>query len=285
MEPSLYQLPQDLTPDPADVVILGHVSRAASYLTQVALHCHLFSFPTEGEKLVMSPTGTVRAAAGQFLLLPTGHCLMSEKRAGPTGAYRSTMLFFSGSSLREFFAKYPALAAGPAEAPAVVPVFEVDAFLEHFVASLNLLLAEGAPVPASLGRLKLEELLLYLCRQPASRAALCALAAMTAEHLEIRQVVEAHAHSPVSVEDLAFLCHTSVSTFKRRFARLYGTSPNKWLVQRRLALAAELLAQGELKASDVYYRVGYQNMSSFIQAFKQVYGLTPKKFQGQQLSV
>ena len=85
----------------------------------------------------------------------------------------------------------------------------------------------------------------------------------------------------MTVEDLAFLSNMSVSTFKRRFYQLYQTSPNKWLVQQRLALAASLLQEGALKTSDVYYRVGYETMSSFIQSFKQVYGLTPKKYQGQ----
>ncbi|WP_420152093.1 helix-turn-helix domain-containing protein, partial [Siphonobacter sp.] len=77
----------------------------------------------------------------------------------------------------------------------------------------------------------------------------------------------------------AFLCHTSLSTFKRRFAKIYGTSPNKWFLEKRMQKAAQLLKQGDYKVSEVYYEIGYENLSSFIQSFKQVYGVTPKQYQ------
>lgn len=89
----------------------------------------------------------------------------------------------------------------------------------------------------------------------------------------------AHLDHPVTVEELAFLCHTSLSTFKRRFAKIYGTSPNKWLLEKRMQKAARLLKQGEYKASDIYVDLGYENLSSFVQSFKQVYGITPKQYQ------
>ncbi|WP_460908907.1 helix-turn-helix domain-containing protein [Spirosoma areae] len=34
-----------------------------------------------------------------------------------------------------------------------------------------------------------------------------------------------------------------------------------------------------MKTSDVYYQVGYENLSSFIQSFKHAYGVTPKQYQ------
>jgi AraC-like DNA-binding protein len=43
--------------------------------------------------------------------------------------------------------------------------------------------------------------------------------------------------------------------------------------------AAQLLKQNGHKASDIYYELGYQNLSSFIQSFKQVHGITPKQYQ------
>ncbi|OON71118.1 helix-turn-helix domain-containing protein [Hymenobacter sp. CRA2] len=284
-----YNLPQDLVGgQPAgEVYILRHTSPGPNHRTQITLHYNLFSFPLEGEKWVLHPVSALRVDAAQFLLLSTGNCLMSEKRAGPGGAFRSTMLFFTDAALAAFFHKYPELTPpGPAQPKAPAATFPVDDFLRNFVLSLNLLLEAGTALPPSLLQLKLEELLLYLARRyPQCLPTLRALAAETTESLEIRKVVEAHADQPITVEDLAFLCNVSVSTFKRRFGRLYGTTPNKWLVQRRLATAADLLRQGSLKASDVYYRVGYQNMSSFIQSFKQTYGVTPKKFQRQSLNV
>jgi len=71
----------------------------------------------------------------------------------------------------------------------------------------------------------------------------------------------------------------SLSTFKRRFMKIYRTSPNKWLLEKRMQKAAQLLKGGDLKASEIYCELGYENLSSFIQSFKQIYGITPKQYQ------
>ncbi len=292
MEP--FVLPDALVPVRAasvqEVYILNSELTATSRKSQIVLRYHLFSFLTEGEKLVVYPAATTHIGPTRFLLLSTGHCVMSEKRVGATGAYRSTMLFFSDKALTTFFHKYPdLLGTGPTPPKTPFLVFETDDFLVNFVRSLNLLLSSGPSFTTGLQALKLEELLLYLCRhypgQVLGLRAMVAAAAEPAESLELRQVVEANRHQLVTVEDLAFLCHTSVSTFKRRFGRLYGMSPNKWLVQQRLAVAANLLQQGSLKTSEIYYRVGYENLSSFIQSFKQAYGVTPKRYQLQKVNV
>jgi hypothetical protein len=46
-----------------------------------------------------------------------------------------------------------------------------------------------------------------------------------------------------------------------------------------------LLLHYQEKPSEVYYKVGYENHSSFSQSFKQIFGLTPKDFQSQNLTV
>lgn len=99
------------------------------------------------------------------------------------------------------------------------------------------------------------------------------------DDLLIKEMVTANMDSAITVEELAFLCHMSLSTFKRRFARIYSTSPNKWLLEKRMQKAAHLLRQGKYKASDIYLELGYESLSGFIQSFKQIHGLTPKQYQ------
>ena len=95
---------------------------------------------------------------------------------------------------------------------------------------------------------------------------------------QLQAAVENNLTYSVTVEELAFLCNMSLSTFKRRFARIYGTSPNKWLLQRRMQQAI-LLLQQQAKPSEIYFQLGYENHSSFSQSFKQAYGITPREFQ------
>jgi len=70
----------------------------------------------------------------------------------------------------------------------------------------------------------------------------------------------------------------SLSTFKRKFIKLYGIAPSKWFLQKRMELASALLKTGREKPSEIYFKVGYESHSSFTHSFKQVFGLTPSEY-------
>jgi AraC-like DNA-binding protein len=95
----------------------------------------------------------------------------------------------------------------------------------------------------------------------------------------IRQLAEMHVESNSTIEELAFLCNMSLSTFKRKFSSIYNMAPSKWFLQQRMERAAALLRMGNEKPSDVYYKVGYESHSSFTHSFKQVFGVTPSEYQ------
>ena len=74
--------------------------------------------------------------------------------------------------------------------------------------------------------------------------------------------------------------HTNYSAFfacmfKRHFTTEYHTLPGKWLKDKRLQTAKELLEGGDLKASDIYLDIGYNNLSNFSVAFKNKFGISP----------
>ena len=99
-------------------------------------------------------------------------------------------------------------------------------------------------------------------------------------HLEIRKVVENNISSNLTVEELAFLCHLSPSTFKRNFARIYHTTPINWFLEQRMKMAAGMLRLQKEKPSEIFYRLGYENHSSFTKAFRKFYGVSPSEFEG-----
>jgi YesN/AraC family two-component response regulator len=52
-----------------------------------------------------------------------------------------------------------------------------------------------------------------------------------------------------------------------------------------MEIAKNLLQHHNEKPSEIYYKVGYENHSSFTQTFKQTFGLTPKEFQLKELNL
>jgi len=65
--------------------------------------------------------------------------------------------------------------------------------------------------------------------------------------------------------------------FSRDFKKTFHTTPQKWITKKRLELAHYNLAQKNKKPIDVYFEVGFENLSHFSYAFKKQYGYAPSK--------
>ena len=63
-----------------------------------------------------------------------------------------------------------------------------------------------------------------------------------------------------------------------KIKELTGVSPNKYLQNERMRIAAELLAEGRMTVSEVSYKVGIQDASYFNKCFKARYGVVPSKY-------
>lgn len=249
---------------------------------RIMLQQNLFTFLLDGEKTVHFAGTQVTVKPHQFVMLAAGNCLMSEKIAAKNADYHSILFFFDNNLLADFFTRHAALTGEPAKQPENRPflLLEKDEFLANFTRSLDYMLNGDKPVYHDLQKVKLEELFLYLAVQyPGQIQQIRNMNAAAGDDLVVRQAVTSHISNNITVEELAFLCNMSLSTFKRRFARIYGNSPNRWLLEKRMERAAAMLRQNDRKANEIYYELGYENLSSFVQSFKQVYGITPKQYQ------
>jgi len=81
----------------------------------------------------------------------------------------------------------------------------------------------------------------------------------------------------IPLEQFASLTGRSLSTFKRDFQTIFGTTPNKWLIKKRLDLAYYLIATKGKKPSDAYIEAGFVNFSHFSKSFKAEFGVSPSE--------
>lgn len=84
------------------------------------------------------------------------------------------------------------------------------------------------------------------------------------------------------IERFAYLTGRSHTTFKRDFKKQFDTTPQRWLIQKRLELAHYQLAQKKKKPVEVCYESGFENLSHFSYTFKKHYGYAPKTLLKQQ---
>jgi AraC-like DNA-binding protein len=80
-----------------------------------------------------------------------------------------------------------------------------------------------------------------------------------------------------TVNELARLTGRSLSAFKRDFHHVFETTPHQWFLHKRIDYAEQLLKEKKMKASDIYFMLGFNELSHFSSAFKKIKGVAPSQ--------
>ncbi|MCD5967740.1 helix-turn-helix domain-containing protein, partial [Riemerella anatipestifer] len=204
-----------------------------------------------------------------------GHCLMTE-RLSDIQNYRSILLFFSNEILSKFILKYH-LNRNELYQYKSVYSFKYDEFIQRFVNSLLDISKLSKNAQKIMLELKFEEIMLYLMEIYGTEFLYSLSEKSDDISQKFVQTVEMNRINKLTLKELAFLCNMSISTFKREFGKHYAETPMKWFQNKRLEYAHHLLYKEQKTPSEIYLEVGYKNLSSFIQAYKLKYGVTPKQ--------
>lgn len=81
----------------------------------------------------------------------------------------------------------------------------------------------------------------------------------------------------LSLEEFARFTGRSLAAFKRDFKQMSDLSPQKWIMQKRLEKAYELICVRKQKVSDIYLKLGFKSLSHFSTAFKKRFGFAPTR--------
>jgi len=92
------------------------------------------------------------------------------------------------------------------------------------------------------------------------------------------QHIEYHIEDDLTLDDLARVACLSAFHFSRRFAVSMGMPPHRYVSQRRLERAMEMIASGELPLSEIAVRSGFSSQASFSRAFRRTVGLSPGEY-------
>ena len=289
----IFNLPQDIIADRNGkndrIIFHPYSAESGSIKGKSILHTNAISLVISGEKTMQFANRTLHIKSDDIHFISAGNCLASINLSGK-GVFRSILIFFDNKVLSDFYVKYAMLISAMKTRRKIIGQpfvsFRKDPFINGFITSLELMFQNNQKVSIEMRSLKFEELMLHLLEKyPGSLLSFECSERKDLNDLEIKKVVESNITNNITVEELAFLCNISVSTFKRRFADIYFTSPNKWILQKRIELAKHLLQHYHEKPGEVYHKVGYENHSSFSQSFKQIVGISPREFQLQKLNV
>ena len=81
-----------------------------------------------------------------------------------------------------------------------------------------------------------------------------------------------------TVEELADMCGTSVSQFRRNFKSHTGMLPKEYIEELKLRHAADILLSSDISIKDTARRFGYRDPFHFSRRFKLRFGVSPENY-------
>ena len=89
------------------------------------------------------------------------------------------------------------------------------------------------------------------------------------------ELMQDYSKNAPTVEDLAGKHAMGISKLKRQFKQIYGKPVFEYYQKSRMTKAKDMLLSGEYTVKEVGYKLGYQNLSNFANAFKKEFAVLP----------
>jgi AraC-like DNA-binding protein len=89
------------------------------------------------------------------------------------------------------------------------------------------------------------------------------------------ELLEAHLDGDIALQQVAEACELSVSHFARAFKQTFRTPPYRWLIERRVDRARDLMTNSRLPLADIAIQCGFADQSALNRSFKRIHGVTP----------
>ena len=233
---------------------------------------HILIWFMEGETKIVMPDVTYILTPGDIFLFPRNSVatvINSPKGGRPN---QSVVMHLRQERLAAYY-KEKDVQPGHS-APREMLTFSNHPLLKSCLSSLIPYFEIGQQLPAEVADIKIHEAIGIL------RSISPDIDSVLANFEEPGKVdlsgfMEKHYMFNMEMEKFGYLTGRSLTTFRRDFKRAYGTTPQKWLTQKRLELAHFHIKEKRRRPSDIYLEVGFENLSHFSFAFKKLFGYAP----------
>lgn len=92
------------------------------------------------------------------------------------------------------------------------------------------------------------------------------------------EFIQSRISGPISIAKLSKEANLSASQFRKRFRRLFGISPNEFILRTRLQKAARLLTNSDDALIRIAFECGFCDQSYFTKKFRDFFGVTPRRY-------
>lgn len=242
------------------------------FKTEAVFDHHMLVWFISGETKIIQADRNYLFKAGDIFLIPRNQLATIINYPKDGRPHKSVVMHLSIDRLRAYYADEKPKAKPSATQK--IRSFDQHPLLESCLASLVPYFDMQDNFPEQVASLKITEAITVL--RAIDKDIDSVLASFEAPHkIDLADFMERNFRFNMPLEKFGYLTGRSLTTFKRDFHKIYNTTPQRWLTQKRLELAHYQLAEKNRKPVDVYLETGFENLSHFSFAFKKRFGLTP----------
>ncbi|UKV13243.1 AraC family transcriptional regulator [Thalassospiraceae bacterium SW-3-3] len=94
----------------------------------------------------------------------------------------------------------------------------------------------------------------------------------------IKIYIEQHLTEDIRIANLANIANLSTDHFRRAFKQSFGLPPWKYIIERRINIAKQMLLKRELSITCIALKLQFSSHAHFTETFRQITGISPSMF-------
>ena len=95
---------------------------------------------------------------------------------------------------------------------------------------------------------------------------------------QVKDYVASNYMNDIRLQELADIVCMSAESFSRFFHHRTGHTPNRYIIDYRLGVAARMLLNTNMAVSEIGFSCGFNTLSHFNRLFRESKGCTPSEF-------
>jgi AraC-like DNA-binding protein len=238
-------------------------------------HHNYIVYVVEGRKVWHTAHGSYELQPGDCVFVRKGASILEQFF---DGAFCIVMFFLPDEFISGVLRTKIIPLRQPQQAYSPVITVDSDEPVKVFFSSMISLFGTGREPDPALIEVKFRELILTVAdnvNNTELAAYFCAILQQP-QALSLQMVMEDNFCFNLTLCEFAQLSNRSLSSFKRDFQKQFQCSPGKWLLEKRLAHAKNLLTNTDKTVTEAAFESGFENRSHFSRAFRNRFGVSPR---------
>ncbi len=237
-----------------------------------------FFYVVEGAMKSVDPRGKHQISENEGLAKNCGNYIQTFLSSGTSKTCEAIAVYLHKDTLKEIYKdELPYFLKKEGNKPP--EKFVANELIDQYMANLFIYFDHPEILDEELAIIKLKELVLILLKSERYLNVQHMLSELFSSiSVEFKQTIENNLFNSISLEQLAYICNVSLSTFKREFKKVYKESPARYIKVRRLEHAASLLLLKDEPISAIAYDSGFQDVSTFSASFQDYFRTSPSKY-------